>query len=430
MIEPECGTVSSPPRSILRRKTLLLSVATLSPILFIVAGWLYLHVVGDSRLTQALAEADRLDPGWRLPDIEARRAAIPDAENGMVLVLTAHSLLPKPWPQWPVDAKSKSQSSESNAGYVEPNSRDLAVRAAIENSFNDLELPRQLNDIQIRALRAEFKRANAAVVAARKLEQFSRGWAQVNWAPDFISTVLPHLQKTRELANLLGFDALLQAQENNPGGALASCRATLSVGRTIGEEPTLISQLVRVACRTVALRKVERVLAHTEPSDAALLLTQRALEQEAEEPLMLYGMRGERVSGNGLLLAIENGQVTMGNLRGLWRGPGSAGGLIDWQDLNVVMLMASPRIHRATLLHFTNELVELSKLPAEEQHAAFVAQATRVQKDSPFIVRTLAPAFLMVEQAVNRSRAELRAAALAVAAERFRRANGRWPESL
>ena len=34
-----------------------------------------------TRLKEALAEMDRTDPGWRLQDVEAARAVVPDAEN-------------------------------------------------------------------------------------------------------------------------------------------------------------------------------------------------------------------------------------------------------------------------------------------------------------------------------------------------------------
>ena len=60
---------------------------------WLVAGWVY-----DSQLEHALAEADRLDPGWRLDELEAKRPTIPDNENSALTVMTAYKLLPKPWP--------------------------------------------------------------------------------------------------------------------------------------------------------------------------------------------------------------------------------------------------------------------------------------------------------------------------------------------
>jgi hypothetical protein len=40
-----------------------------------------------SDLDRVLAEMDRLDPGWRMEDIEAKRRAVPDAENSALQIL-------------------------------------------------------------------------------------------------------------------------------------------------------------------------------------------------------------------------------------------------------------------------------------------------------------------------------------------------------
>src|SRR6516162_10040143 len=49
----------------------------------------------DRALQEAIAEADRLDPGWRLEEIEAKRAKVPDAENSALCVLKVNELLSK-----------------------------------------------------------------------------------------------------------------------------------------------------------------------------------------------------------------------------------------------------------------------------------------------------------------------------------------------
>ncbi len=53
-----------------------------------------------TRLNEAEAEMDRTDPGWRLQDIEAARAVVPDAENSALRVMAVNKLLPKPSDRW------------------------------------------------------------------------------------------------------------------------------------------------------------------------------------------------------------------------------------------------------------------------------------------------------------------------------------------
>ena len=42
---------------------------------------------GEQRLAAVIAELDATDPGWRLEEIEAARAVIPDGENSAPLIL-------------------------------------------------------------------------------------------------------------------------------------------------------------------------------------------------------------------------------------------------------------------------------------------------------------------------------------------------------
>ena len=58
----------------------------------------------------------------------------------------------------------------------------------------------------------------------------------------------------------------------------------LSIGRSIGDEPFLISQLVRIAIGTVAMKSTRRVLGQGEPSDAALARLQALVLDELAQP--------------------------------------------------------------------------------------------------------------------------------------------------
>ena len=59
---------------------------------------------GSSELREAEAEADRLDPGWRLKDLEAKRKVYPPEENAAICVMAAAQQLP---PGWPAPAPGK-----------------------------------------------------------------------------------------------------------------------------------------------------------------------------------------------------------------------------------------------------------------------------------------------------------------------------------
>src|SRR5260370_41379710 len=117
MMEPDTILLSSKPR---RRMLWWSAVIGGLPLLAILA-WLAYFWYADREYRAAIAEADRLDPGWRLADLEAARAEVPDAENAALQVLTAKRLLPAGW--FPSPPGTISTKLEDDLDRLPPNQR-------------------------------------------------------------------------------------------------------------------------------------------------------------------------------------------------------------------------------------------------------------------------------------------------------------------
>jgi hypothetical protein len=407
--------LESPPAHT-RKRHHWLPVLLLLPLLLLAGVYFYLTGNADRQLREAVAEADRSDPHWRLEDIEANRAAVPEGQNAAEWVRAAKRGLPGNWrPAWEVPLYGKAA----------PGAEEK--RVALEQRFRQLEPQRQLDGEELAALRAELKKVAPALPSARKLADLPQGRSPpIAYSPDWIGTLLPYTQEARDVASLLEFDAELRAQDGDADGALASCRGVLNAGRSLGDEPTLISQLVRMGCRTAAVDRVERVLAQGEPSDAALLEVQRLLEKEEPEPLLLFGMRGERAGMDRFLEGLQTGKVKMGPMLAAVNGSRGSS-----PPLETAALMSSAVVEsqRAAMLRRTNRLVEIAQLPPDQQEAQ-IKELRATLKNEPLLVRMLEPALEKVAQTYRRSRAQLRCAVTAVAAERYRRAKGHWPDRL
>src|SRR5207245_7633750 len=124
-----------------------------------------------------------------------------------------------------------------------------------------------------------------------------------------VSMRMDHLQEARELALLLRFSAIQQAHEGDIDAAIATFRAILNTGRSIGDEPFAISQVVRLSCLRLALRSLERTLGQGEPSEPTLGSLQRSLEDEAKQPFLLVFARAERAYIHQFLEVAEAGRL-------------------------------------------------------------------------------------------------------------------------
>jgi hypothetical protein len=367
------------------------------------------------RLAAAIAEADRLDPGWRIEAIEARRRVIPDQQNSGLLV-----------PSIP-DERNSWRLPRWHPGKRWPS-------LELEQQLEDIPTQVRLSKKQTLLLREELRKVERSRVEARVLADYPWGRYPMTYAKDGFSTLLPYAQRNRTIANLLGYDVLLLAQEGDWNGALRSCRAMVNCGRALRDEPFLISQLVRMACLRLALAKAERVLAQGEPSEGALASLQEQLTEEEKEPILLIGMRGDRAMRDQFMVAVQTGQLP---LLELWRN--SQGYYeLDLSPLDALLFYSGISVAscRANLLQLTNEEVEIVKGPPEEQQARLQALAAHAP-EWPAVVRKLTmprPRQFLLTQRMSeiyrRNWALLRSTIVALAAERYRRAHGRWPASL
>ncbi|MCI0460357.1 MAG: hypothetical protein L0Z62_25675 [Gemmataceae bacterium] len=404
-------TITQPPQQAAAprrsgRRWLVLAVVLILLIGGLFAGGVDLHhrQAADSSLQEALNEADRFDPGWRLQDIQAKRAVIPDHENGALHVLRVVKQLPKGW-------------GES----------ELFMKL-----FQTDELPPevQLTEPQIKVLRAELTRAGAALAEARKMKGFERGRLAITYGDDGSSTPPWPYHDLRAVASVLSHDAQMRSQDGDSDGALESCRAVLNCGRAVGDEPNLVAQLIRMNLRGVAVGQVERALAQGQPSAGALKELLRLLQDEQAQPLLRIVLRGERAGMDRLAEAVQLGKANIDHLLlGAKLGGALAGGKPTTDSERRSLHNAIAVKHqRAALLRHMTRVVETANLPAAEQRRQ-LEQLEANAKEQPGLLRLVASPLSKVARGYQRSQAHLRCAIVAVAAELHRRERAAWPES-
>jgi hypothetical protein len=410
--ETLAATAAAVPPPPPRRRRWLRWALLLVPVALVAASWVYLYVSGDVRLRRAIAEADRLDPHWRLNDVLEERPAIPDEENGALVSIAAKKQIPGRWPFWDYP----------------PAGAEAEAEGSLLFTLQHLKPNEALTPTERAEMRPEIERAARAIQEARKLVDYPRGRFPIAYSKDFISTLLPNVQDARSVANVLSNDALFRAQSGDLDGAILNCRALVNNARSLGDEPTLIPQLIRMAIRAIAVGQTERTLGQGEPSADGLAALQRDFEEEAEEPLVRWAIRGERGGMDQFMQSLQSGSLSVRQMQGLLAG-GTAS-KTSWAGEQMLLYLPGTKVtSRAILLERMNTMVEISKLPPEEQAGPLKELRAKVAKD-PLLVREVMPATEKVSEAERRTRGLLRCAAAALAAERYRRDHGRWPEKL
>ena len=395
-------------------KRVLIALLAFSPVVLVVGAWLALRSAAGSKLRSALATADRLDPGWRLAELESKRAVVPDTENSAPRVRAAFAMIPRDW------LKPMPRGAKGNA-------KGPPRGNALFESFGSIDPAVQFDDDQVAGLRAELADLAGAAAEARGLADLPRGRYPITYAPNFFGTLLPHAQEARQVARLLQLDAMFRAQEGDTDGALDSCRALMNVGRSLGDEPIAISQLVRMAIEGVSLQALQRTLAQGQASDEALAKVQDLLADETAQPLLLHALRGERAGSDQLFRKLGTGELSLGELGNPREPTGSIPTYFNpsaWIEYN-----------RGLNLDFMTRAVEIAKRPTNEQPDLWDrwGEETKSPKDYiGMVTGTLAHLLLPPSQALGhsylRTRAELNSVWLMIAVERYRLAYGSWPD--
>jgi hypothetical protein len=403
-----------------RRWLLWPALSVVVVIVGLATGYYFFVSWSDRDLREAIAETDHANPeGWQLDDIQAQRERVPDQENAALVVLKINGLLPANWPA-PIIAVSGASGQSPGAG-----SQPLSVDDVLSEPLPNVQLSPNL----LQAIQKRLEEAGPALAEAHKLVGMMHGRYPTEWNLDFYPAA-------RSACQLLRYEAVLAAQREDYDRALALVRGVMGAARSIGDEPMIIPGVSRLACDRHAVLALERTLAQGSPSPRELIAMQELLEKESNEPMVWRILRGERAAIHKLLSEMRNGTAS-------WpQSPGSTSGFE--RALIGVSGRALARQSHGRILRLLNEYVEASRLPLEQQWRVMNALDQKLsqtkmivpsmpnlsgmlsafQQDSP--IGTLTPWANEFRQGL----AILRCAVVAVALERYRRDNGRWPETL
>jgi hypothetical protein len=256
-----------------------------------------------------------------------------------------------------------------------------------------------------------------------KMHEAARIGGPARYPTDFhdgLGMLLPHAQKLRQAVRLLDLEARVKARDGDAVGAAESLHAMLAAAESLEREPILISQLVRIACATVAAGTLEDLLPHTEFSEEDLARLQADLAAADHQAGLQRALMGERGFG---VMAFQNPQMLSDEVGGI---AGKAVSLTRRDDL-------------VFYLECMNRYIAAAKKPWPQarQDAAAATQAfddefgqSVASRARYMLTGLMLPAMDAAIEGFARGQARSNVAATALAVERYRLKHDRLPEKL
>jgi hypothetical protein len=407
---PAVEAKTKPTRSRVRR----MIVWTIASLCLIVGALLayvvYGRISGEQQLQEVIASIDESDPRWRWDDLQTDRAEVPDEENAALQV----KLVVEELKDWLIDPEV-----EAFLLSVPPQTR--------------------LTDSQRLQLQRVLLPQTRALSEARSLERYKTGRWPTN--PDDSRNPSPELRAARDAVSLLHLDCALRAQDRDNDGALASARSMLMITRSIGDDPNVVAQLIRIGYQPRLCATIERILAQGTCSEQHLATTQALLEDEAREPLSWRSLRESRALFQKRLDRLANGDPQAVADRDLFANKTQEDSPFlladDLLPFECWIRGGDIRACQARVLRLVNEAVETARRPAHEQVDAFPKLEKRADAmlDEEPLLRFSdgAVGFLPMRKtyrAFHRHQTEFLCTIVALGVERYRVATGEWPDSL
>ena len=226
--------------------------------------------------------------------------------------------------------------------------------------------------------------------------------------------LFPDWKEIKRCAQLLAEQTLLLAHQGDGDAAVKNIARQLAQGNSLKKEPTLLSQLVHMACIGIGRQSVEYTLNRATLTDEQLAGLQQQLSRACQDDRMATAFIGERCWVSWLIDNPQYWSLPTRSTNILFRTPGV-------KDRNFAML-----------LKMYGQLADAMKLPGRQRLLQVNKIYAEIEDLSDFYLLTkiLVPALGRVLEIDVRTTAEIDCAIVALGIERYRLANGSVPKEL
>jgi hypothetical protein len=235
--------------------------------------------------------------------------------------------------------------------------------------------------------------------------------------------LLPDVQNVRHGALALQLQFQVDLHRDRPREAVKRILEIFALSQTLENEPIIVSQLVRTAVNSVALKNMQHLLKHADLTDGEILRLQTVLRQYKAQQAFGIALTGERASVYTIntwpqsTLSQPKTRAEVEQLEG--RPPA--------RTFDVAMTLQL--FHKMEAANDESILQAIIKGREVDAEIKQLASSTR-SKVLYMQTLLLMPALGVASEAFAGNEANFDAADAGLAAIRFRRQNGNWPATL
>ena len=237
---------------------------------------------------------------------------------------------------------------------------------------------------------------------------------------------MPHLNSMRDAVRFLCLRALVEVEEGNLEEAFNVLLVGLKISNHLKDEPTLVSQLVRVACDNIIIECIESIAGSKGiPIEKVKLIINELSYHTYIEPF-IKAMDGERVHfGIWTFERVLRGEFSVWRSCGCWDVP-----------LDVAIYESSlnkPALKRDFIWYLTlfSNMQEKHNLLYYEIAASI--QEEKIEKQIPrycFFTKILLPAYNRARETMAKHKANIEVCKTGLVLKIYKTENGAYPETL
>jgi hypothetical protein len=277
----------------------------------------------------------------------------------------------------------------------------------------------------------------------RLLEEGSRRLAcrfPVEWEKGF-EALYPEMSQTRDAIRFLVAKALVDARDGRAGAALNDLATAIRMSNHLSAEPTLVAQLVRVACIAIVSARLPEVLEKAPPTAQESRAFYDLLGQVDMIGPWVHGMEGERACGLWAFDYVRRSPknvVVMFSMSGVAQDSARARrrrfALRALDSLARVVWMPFLKLDETYFIRAWDETMALHKKPYRESRAGFVRFEKTMNDDRwpryAIMTRTFFPVFSGAPVARDKAIALIGMMQAALALRAYQVEHGEYPASL